>query len=154
MKRTLPTWCKEVKKSMIDDDLNVTELAERVGLSRNYVSGVVNGRVYAPEIAKIISKDRNITVPYTELKSYYCKNMCPLGKDFPDVKLEALDRISVKALSSFRKISAAKELLLDITEDGVITENEKDDLNEIIKTLDEVSRITQSLKIWAEKNLE
>jgi len=26
----------------------------------------VNGRVYAPEIAKIISKDRNITVPYTE----------------------------------------------------------------------------------------
>ena len=40
MKRTLPTWCKEVKKSMIDDDLNVTELAERVGLSRNYVSGV------------------------------------------------------------------------------------------------------------------
>ena len=53
MKRTLPTWCKEVKKSMIDDDLNVTELAERVGLSRNYVSGVVNGRVYAPEIAKI-----------------------------------------------------------------------------------------------------
>lgn len=66
MKRTLPTWCKEVKKSMIDDDLNVTELAERVGLSRNYVSGVVNGRVYAPEIAKIINKDRNITVPYTE----------------------------------------------------------------------------------------
>lgn len=66
MKRTLPTWCKEVKKSMIDDDLNVTELAERVGLSRNYVSGVVNGRVYAPEIAKTISKDRNITVPYTE----------------------------------------------------------------------------------------
>ena len=80
--------------------------------------------------------------------------MCPLGKDFPDVKLEALDRISIKALSSFRKISAAKELLLDITEDGVITENEKGDLNEIIKTLDEVSRITQSLKIWAEKNLE
>lgn len=62
-----------------------------------------------------------------ELKSYYCKNMCPLGKDFPDVKLEALDRISIKALSSFRKISAAKELLLDITEDGVITENEKGD---------------------------
>ena len=54
MKRTLPTWCKEVKKSMIDDDINMTELAERVGMCRNYVSGVVNGRVYAPEIAKKI----------------------------------------------------------------------------------------------------
>ena len=65
-KRTLPTWCKEVKKSMIDDNINMTELAERVGMCRNYVSGVVNGRVYAPEIAKKISQDRNITVPYTE----------------------------------------------------------------------------------------
>lgn len=37
MKRTLPTWCKEVKKSMIDDDINMTELAERVGMCRNYV---------------------------------------------------------------------------------------------------------------------
>lgn len=88
-----------------------------------------------------------------ELKSYYCKNMCPLGKDFPEVKVECLDRISVKALSSFRKISAAKELLLDITEDGVITEDEKGDLNEVIKTLDEVSTIAQSLRMWAEKNL-
>ena len=57
-------------------------------------------------------------------------------------------------MSSFRKISAAKELLLDITEDGIITEDEKKDLNEVISTLDEVSRIAQSLKIWAEKNLE
>lgn len=60
MKRILPTWCKEVKKSMIDDDINVTELAERVGFSRNYVSGVVNGRVYAPEIAKVIGEDRHV----------------------------------------------------------------------------------------------
>lgn len=63
MKRILPTWCKEVKKSMIDDDINVTELAERVGFSRNYVSGVVNGRVYAPEIAKVIGEDRHVTLP-------------------------------------------------------------------------------------------
>lgn len=66
-----------------------------------------------------------------ELKNYYCKHMCPLGKDFPEVKSEGLDRISIKALSSFRKISAAKELLLDITEDGIITEDEKKDLNEV-----------------------
>ena len=89
-----------------------------------------------------------------ELKNYYCKHMCPLGKDFPEVKSEGLDRISIKAWSSFRKTSAAKELLLDITEDGIITEDEKKDLNEVINTLDEVSRIAQSLKIWAEKNLE
>lgn len=69
MKRILPTWCKEVKKSMIDDDINVTELAERVGFSRNYVSGVVNGRVYAPEIAKVIGEDKDLM--YIELKTGY-----------------------------------------------------------------------------------
>lgn len=89
-----------------------------------------------------------------ELKSYYCKNMCPLGKDFPEAKVEDLDRISLKALSSFRKISTAKELLLDITSDGVITEDERKDLDQIIRTLDELTEITQSLKIWVEKNLE
>ena len=89
-----------------------------------------------------------------KLKNYYCKHMCPLGKDFPEVKAEGLDRISIKALSSFRKISAAKELLLDITEDGIITEDEKGDLNKVIQTLDEVSEIAQSLRMWAEKNLE
>ena len=51
---------------MIEDDLSVNELAERVGVCRTYVSGVVNGRLYAPEIAKIISKDRKVTVPYTK----------------------------------------------------------------------------------------
>lgn len=88
-----------------------------------------------------------------ELRRYYCKNMCPLGTDLPDAKVESLDRIGIKALSSFRKISAAKELLLDITEDGIITEDERPDLDSIIKTLDELSEVTQSLKVWAEKNL-
>ena len=46
------------------------QVAATIGMNKAIVravlSGVVNGRVYAPEIAKIISKDRNITVPYTE----------------------------------------------------------------------------------------
>lgn len=88
-----------------------------------------------------------------ELENHYCTDVCPLGWDKPRVDLADLDRISIKALSTFRKLGEAKELLLDITEDGVITEDEKEDLNKIIKTLDELNKITQSLKIWAEKNL-
>lgn len=89
-----------------------------------------------------------------ELRNLYCKEMCPLGCDVPAVELEDLDRIAVKALSSFRKISAAKENLLDIVEDGVINPNERPELNKILETLDEVSSITQSLKVWVEKNLK
>ena len=89
-----------------------------------------------------------------ELRNLYCKEMCPLGCDVPTVELEDLDRIAVKALSSFRKISAAKEGLLDIVEDGIISSDERPELNKILETLDEVSSITQSLKVWVEKNLK
>ena len=57
-------------------------------------------------------------------------------------------------MCSFRKINEAKELLLDITADGVITEDEKPDLEKIIATLDEVNEVTQNLKNWIEKSLK
>lgn len=88
-----------------------------------------------------------------ELINSYCRTMCPLGYDVPEVKLADLDRISVKALASFRKITATKETLLDIVEDGQITEDEKPKLDEILENLDELNSVTQTLKCWVEKNL-
>lgn len=89
-----------------------------------------------------------------ELRNMYCREMCPLGCDVPKLELEDLDRISVKALSSFRKMSAAKESLLDIVEDGIVGEDEMPELEKVMKTLDEVSGIAQSLRVWVEKNLK
>lgn len=88
-----------------------------------------------------------------ELRNYYCTEMCPLGCDIPKANSEDLDRIAIKALSSFRKLGKTKELLLDITEDGVITEDEKGDLNTILKNLEELEEVAQNLKIWVKKNL-
>lgn len=88
-----------------------------------------------------------------ELRIYYCKEYCPLGCEIPKLQLDDLDRITVKAISTFRKITETRESLLDITEDGKISDDERPELEVILKTLDEVSSIAQSLKIWAEKNL-
>lgn len=60
-----------------------------------------------------------------ELENYYCTEMCPLGYGMQKVEIEDLDRISLKALDSFRRIDPTAGLLLDITADGVITEDEK-----------------------------
>lgn len=89
-----------------------------------------------------------------ELRNYYCTEMCPLGCDMPKAGVVDLDRITVKAISVFRKLGAAKELLLDITEDGVITEEERPDLQTVLKTLEEVETVAQNLKIWVKKNLQ
>lgn len=88
-----------------------------------------------------------------QLENYYCTNMCPLGCNVPKAGLEVLDRISIRALSTFRKVEETKEILLDITADGMIDESEKPQLNKILETLDELAQVAQSLKIWAKKNL-
>jgi hypothetical protein len=88
-----------------------------------------------------------------ELENHFCTNMCPLGSDMPKADMADLDRISIRALSTFRKIGETKELLLDITEDGVIDDSEKADMQKILENLDELEQVTQSLKLWVKKNL-
>lgn len=88
-----------------------------------------------------------------ELRNYYCREMCPLGYDMPEISMHDLDRITIKAMSTFRKMAETKEILLDITEDGIISDDEKPELLKIMKNLDEVAAIAQSLKVWVEKNI-
>lgn len=88
-----------------------------------------------------------------ELQNYYCTEMCPLGCDMPKTEIENLDRLTIRALSSFRKLEESKKILLDITEDGQIDESEKDMMADVLDNLKEISCITENLKIWAKKNL-
>jgi len=46
---------KEVKKSMIDQDLTVTKLAEITGYKRCHISNVINGRMESQRAKKVIS---------------------------------------------------------------------------------------------------
>lgn len=88
-----------------------------------------------------------------ELKNYFCKNICPLGEDIPKAEVADLDRITVRTLSAIRKLGETKELLLDITEDGVIDETEKDDMEKVLRNLEELEQIAQNMKLWIKKNL-
>lgn len=88
-----------------------------------------------------------------ELRNWYCRRKCPLGGNIPEVSADVdLDRISIKAFSSLRKVSIVKDMLLDIVSDGVISQEEQSDLDQIIRVLDELNEINQNLKNWSEKN--
>lgn len=88
-----------------------------------------------------------------ELKNLYCREMCPLGEDVPVLELGDLDRITVRAMASLRKVSEISGLFLDIAEDGVISEDERPSLKRVMEALDDISALAQSLNAWAEKNL-
>ena len=88
-----------------------------------------------------------------ELENYFCRTMCPLGKEMPKAELADLDRITIRTLSVFRKIGKTRETLLDITADGVIDESEKPELEAVMRNLEEIEEIAQSMKLWIKKNL-
>ncbi len=88
-----------------------------------------------------------------ELRNYFCKNTCPLGEDIPKVEIADLDRITVRTLSAIRKLGETKDLLLDITEDGVIDESEKADMEKVLCNLEELEQIAQNMKLWIKKNM-
>lgn len=125
--------------------------AEELGIDRTRLARIELGVLdpYSDEVVLMASAYKE-----PHLRMQYCKHMCPLGKNFPEVEEVSLDRISLEALSKFRKINTAKELLLDITADGVIDDSEKDDLRSVIETLDAVAKTAEQLKCWAEKNLD
>ena len=84
------------------------------------------------------------------LRNYYCSQCCPLGCNVPDIEPADLDRITVKAMATLTKVNSVKDDLLAITEDGIIDENEKPVLDNIIHTLDELNKVTAHLKNWVE----
>lgn len=46
----IPEWGKEVKKVLIDKDMSVTDLANELGLTREYVSKILNGSVRGGDV--------------------------------------------------------------------------------------------------------
>lgn len=126
--------------------------AELLGLSVSSLSDYELGNTKVVPVDKVVLMADLYNAP--EIKNYYCTEVCPLGYDNPKIIMEDLDRISVRALASFRKIAGAKDKLLDIVEDGLITEEEKPELDKVLSVLDEITSITQTLRLWAEKNMK
>lgn len=60
MGKVLSSWCKQAKCELIRRDMSMTELAEKIGRTREYTSAIVNGRIYSEPAVKAISDVLNI----------------------------------------------------------------------------------------------
>ena len=61
MARKLSPWCKSAKCQLIKRDMSIAELAEKIGRTREYTSGIINGRIYSEPAVKLISDELNIS---------------------------------------------------------------------------------------------
>ena len=63
MKKYLSPWSKDVKKAMIDADMDTNDLAAKMFWSRQHTSSIVNGRTYHRESVSKISQLFNLEIP-------------------------------------------------------------------------------------------
>ena len=85
-----------------------------------------------------------------ELLNYYCLNECPIGckRSISDDCID-IERATVQLTKILRKdvVQGIKHRLQDIAEDGKVSEDEVEALDEILLDLKELSRIISKLEI-------
>lgn len=136
-----------------NDKLNSREMAaELLGFSTstlaNYELGVTKN---VPPDSVVMMSD---LYRQPELKNYYCKHECPIGKNLPMATKESgLQGITVKILNSLddEEIKGMKKSLLSIAADGEITPDEQDEFDRIVKSLETLEKAISELRILAEK---
>ena len=88
------------------------------------------------------------------LCNYYCANQCPIGRQYvPEVKIKDLSQIVLEMLASLNAMNKKKERLIEITVDGVISDDELSDFLFIQKELERISITVETLQLWAERML-
>lgn len=92
-----------------------------------------------------------------ELKNRYCKEECPIGCDFRIATRErSLEGIALRLLRELDpgRIEGMSRDLVDIAEDGIISEDEQPRIRRILESLDRLSEVISELKLVGTKALE
>lgn len=60
-----------------------------------------------------------------ELRAWYCTNECPIGKDFGEIEDMPSERALIRLKNSLREMDNTMQMLAQIMDDGVISDDEK-----------------------------
>lgn len=86
------------------------------------------------------------------LCNYYCSHECPIGQEYvPEVKLKDLSQITLEMLASLNSLEKEKIRLIEITVDGIISDDEKEDFERIQDQLAQIAMAVDSLQLWVQK---
>ena len=86
------------------------------------------------------------------LCNYYCSHECPIGQEYvPEVKSKELSQITLEMLASLNSLEKEKNRLIEITVDGIISDDEMNDFKRIQEQLSQISMAIDSLQLWVQK---
>lgn len=88
------------------------------------------------------------------LCNYYCSHECPIGQEYiPEVSFKELSQITLEMLASLNSLEKEKNRLIEITVDGIISDDELNDFKKIQAQLAQISLAIDSLQLWVDKAL-
>jgi hypothetical protein len=153
------------KKSTKENKIIYQQARENADLTRAAVEEATDGALSASRIEKIEKGSLNahpedVTLMAEiynkpELCNYFCTNECQIGKKYvPEVQtVHDLPQITMELLSNLNSLNRDKERIIDITADGKIADDEKEDFALFLQHLSDMSLAIETLKLWAEKKL-
>lgn len=153
------------KKSTKENKNIYQQAREELGMTRADVDAATYGILSESKIEKIENgsqkarPDEVLSMAQTynkpELCNYYCTNECEIGMKYtPRVEtIHDLPQIAMGLLSNLNSLNRDKDRVIDITADGKITEDEKEDFESFRQHLNDMAFAIESLKLWAEKKI-
>ena len=87
-----------------------------------------------------------------ELPNYYCSHECPIGRKYvPEVHLRPISQITLEMLAALNALEDKKKRLVEITVDGTIHEDEKEDFRVICEKMEQLAICARALQMWLEE---
>ncbi|HCM91055.1 MAG TPA: XRE family transcriptional regulator [Lachnospiraceae bacterium] len=134
---------------LIREELKLTreKASEMTGfMSPEHIEKIENGKINVqPDDVMALAE----CYKAPKLCNYYCSNECPIGEKYiPEVQVKDLAQIAIETLNSLNRINREKDRLLEIIEDGKVTDDEISDFVSIKKTFDKISLSVNTLQLW------
>jgi transcriptional regulator with XRE-family HTH domain len=139
-----------------NDKLNSREgAAEMLGVSVSSLADYELGITKVIPVDKVVLMAELYNAP--ELKAWYCAEECPIGRGFPmpSAEITSVERTTMQLLKQLREadVRDVKDTLIDITADGVISDDERPELEKILEYLDGLIKAAGELRLIGKKVL-
>lgn len=146
------------KKSVKDNKNIYFQSRENAGLTREQASELIGfmseSKIERIESEKIAIQPEDVVAMAEAYKNpslcnHYCSNECRIGQIYvPHIDMTSLAEISLGLIASINALSQQKDRIIEIAEDGKLTEDELPDFLAILDRLDKMSLKIDSLKLW------
>jgi len=148
-------------RKSIKENKNIYQQArEDAGLTRDgaeeLMGFVTADRIEKIEAEKIVPRPDEVMkmaecYRHPELSNYYCTHECPIGEKYvQEANIKELSQITLEMLSTLNSLEKEKNRLIEITVDGVISEDERADFEAIRTQLADMSKTINSLSLWVD----